>query len=137
MTDLQQSQFDRWDRVKQFYKDKFNIEPALVDIMSEIDVLKLCATGSSNKSISKFLDLDEEFVSETISKRLGLNGWVADLPFNPFRMYKSLGAPYDLESFRNIVIISYGYQSDLEINKMYNAAGIVVNLEKLLDEQWI
>jgi hypothetical protein len=43
----------------------------------------------------------------------------------------------DLESFRNVVIISYGYVDDINIRDMHTASALVSNLERLLDEKWI
>lgn len=132
----QLNQFELWETLKSFYKEKFGIAPELVDIVSVIDLLKLCAAGADNKSIASFLNETEMGVAQTIDAYLGFMGWEYNLSFSPMRLYKELNKP-DVETFINEVIIRYGYKLNEDITKMYESACIVDKLERLLDEEWV
>jgi hypothetical protein len=131
MTNSQQSV---WDEVKQYYYEKFGTAPELVDIAAVFDILRLCASGSSNDSIEAFFG--ESNLEELFDVYLGFTGWVSDLPFSPLQLYNSLDDK-SLQNFRNEYITRYGYDNDKLIINMHNAAGLVSNLERLLDEKWI
>ena len=83
------NKMETWNQVKQFYKDKFDLEPNMVELATNFDILKMCATGASNKTIADFLEIDEELVSAVIDKYLEFSGWEFDLPTNPMKLYNA------------------------------------------------
>lgn len=127
---------DTWSNIKEFYTKRFGISPELVDIMSVFDILKLCASGSSNIAISKFLGETEESIMEINDAYLGFMGWKMDLDFSPLKFYKELNNPMEKE-FVDSVIQKYGYKLNADLHHMYESASIVERLEKLIDEKWI
>lgn len=136
-------QQELWEQIQQYYLDKFGIEPNLVDVMSDIDTLRLCATGSANKSIATFLGLPQEGdvyqyqpIGNLLDKYFGFRGWQEDLHLNPLQYYRSLNSP-DMEKFKYYVVLRYGIIDSLVIVHMYNASAIVDKLERLLDEKWV
>ena len=138
MTNLQQiEQNELWDYLKQFYKEKFGMEPGLVDIMADIDILRLCATGASTKSIVSFLNLEPEIVEDVLDKYFGFKGWINDLQINPLAIYKhpDNGGFRTLQEFSNYMTSVYGYVDMLET--IYNCVVVTDMLERLLDEKWI
>ncbi len=121
MTNLLQSEFETWEEVKRFYKERFGIEPVLVELMSDINILRLCATGASNNAITEFLSLpleDELFhpVSDVIDKYYGFRGWANNLDYSPLRLLESGELTDELQ---------------IRVCETYLA------LERLLDEKWI
>lgn len=123
-----------WEYLKEFYKEKFGIEPNLVDVMSNIDILKLCATGASNGSISKTLDIDVEDIADVLDKYFAFRGWLSDLESNPLLVYKSKDFE-TLEEYKNFLFSTYGTFDGIE--EMYNSVVVTTMLERLLDENWI
>lgn len=79
-----------WEDVKSFYTETFKVSPELVDLVAISDVLLMSVSGSSNTSISKFLDLDTQVVEEILDTALGFKGWENDLEFNPYQIYAFL-----------------------------------------------
>ncbi len=126
---------ETWNQIKQFYKDKFDVEPALVDIMADYDIIKLCATGASNKSIANILKLEPYDVSCIIDKRLGFKGWTNDLKFNPLQTYKNLDTN-DFLVYEDYVVTRYGYESGI-LEMSFSVARIASELERLINEKWI
>ena len=125
-----------WEEIKTFYREKFGTAPEMVDVAADFDILKLSASGSGNKQISEFLDCDTDLVGNIIESHFGFRGWISDLGFSPLKIYKGLDTK-DLESFRNTVIISYGYFPNAMVEGMHSASGLVEKLERLLDDKWI
>lgn len=78
---------EHWEAVKNFYVEKFGIDPELVDLNSNYSILVMCASGASNSSISKFLDIPEGSVELVLNEVFSFTGWTADLPFNPYKLY--------------------------------------------------
>jgi hypothetical protein len=134
MTELTHSKV--WNEVKDYYREKFGISPDLVDIAAVYDILNMCASGSGTPQIANFLDMEPELISHILEIHFGFTGWSSDQPFSPLAYYKKLEEK-TLENFRNSVITSFGYTEDSIIKNMYTAAGLVLNLERLLDEKWI
>jgi hypothetical protein len=125
---------DTWDQVKDFYIQKFGISPELVDIAPVLDLLRLCASGSSNKTIAIFYGESEEGLCEIFDAYFGFMGWESSLSFSPLQLFKRMGCPsYDL--FCDAVVQQFGYKTD--IKNMYESARITEQLERLFDEKWI
>lgn len=110
-------QQELWTQILQFYKDKFNLEPDMVDLATNFDILKMCATGASNKTIADFLNIDEELVTNTIDKYLGFTGWEEDLKYNPYKIYTGIAEEF----------------SEFE----FTLVNAVLVLERMLDEKWV
>ncbi len=125
-----------WEEVRKFYIEKFGISPELVDIAPILDLLRLCASGSSNKSIAKFFDETEEGLMELFDAHLGFMGWDIDMKFSPLKLYKELDDK-SLESFKDAVVTKYGYHHPWFIERLYKTASFVDKLERLFDEKWI
>ena len=127
---------ETWEQVKQFYKDKFDIEGSMVELATNFDILKMCAAGASNKSIAMFLEIDEELASAVIDKYLGFMGWREDLSFSPILYYKQLNSP-PIDKFVEEMIIKFGHMFNMDMKHLYDAASITEQLERLLDDKWI
>ena len=107
-----------WDNVKGFYKEKFDIEPEIVELFCDFSVLLLCASGSGNLSIANILDMDLDEVKLIIHSYLEFDGWEKDLEYNPLKLYKD-----------NILFI---YDKDV-----FQVCAKFLKLEKLLNDNWI
>jgi hypothetical protein len=125
-----------WNDVKDFYNSRFGIAPELVDIAPVLDLLRLCASGSSNKTIAKFFNESEEGLIKLFDAYLGFMGWEKDLSFSPLQLYKGMGCPTG-DLFTNEVIQKFGYKLNMDLARMYESARIVEKLERLFDEKWI
>jgi len=79
-----------WEIIKEFYKETFGISGSLVDYMSIKDILLMCASGSSNESISKYLEINREYIPAILSSVFGFKGWSRDLELNPYSVYNYL-----------------------------------------------
>jgi len=128
---------ETWEQVRKYYKEKFGIEPELVDIMADYDIIKLCASGASNKNIAETLNLPgETTVSSTIDGRIGFIGFSADLLFSPLGLYKSLSEK-TFDKFRDKLIMEFGFVDNDGIQRLYDLVTYVENMERVLDEKWI
>jgi hypothetical protein len=129
---------DTWNQVKDFYTQKFGTSPELVDIAPVLDLLRLCASGSSNKTIAKFYGESEESLMEIFDAYFGFMGWEKDLSFSPLALYKELKSP-DQSTFTDVVIQRYDVNTSLSrmFVKMYESSVMVEKLERLFDEKWI
>jgi hypothetical protein len=79
---------DSWDLLKRIYKDRFNVEPILVDYIAVSDILYLCAEGKSNKEISLALDFDEEYIQSVLKQFFRFDGFIQDVAFNVRNLYR-------------------------------------------------
>lgn len=124
-----------WEEIKTFYREKFGTAPELVELAPVVDLLRLCASGSSNKSIAKFFGETETGLMELFDAHLGFMGWENDLPFSPLKLYKEMGLPAQQE-FADAVMLR-GFKWSMDIDKMYMSVKLVERLERLFDETWI
>jgi hypothetical protein len=125
-----------WEEVKSFYRERFGFAPELVDIAPILDLLRLCASGSSITSIAAFFNEPEQQLMTLFDTYLGFMGWKEDLSFSPLKLYKDMNSP-DRDSFVDAVIQSQGYKLNMDFAKMYESVRIVERLERLFDETWI
>lgn len=126
-----------WGIVTKFYKEKFQIDSDVVTLLSELDILLLCVSGSSNSSIATFLELEPNEVSATIRKYFSFDGWEQDLCLNPIGCYRSL----DELSFDKFVLAvgekcTGSYNLDM-VSKMYSVCATYTRLEEVINEKWV
>lgn len=128
--------FEVWETVKSFYREKFGTAPELVELAPILDLLRLCASGASNRSIANFFNETEEGLMELFDAHLGFYGWKNDLPLSPLKLYKEMHYPMEQE-FINAVILKHGHLLGIDLRKMYESARLVERLERLFNETWI
>ena len=125
----------RWQVVRQFYMESFGIAPELVDLMASNEILLMCVSGSSNKSISSILNIDIEAVSEILDSILSFKGWEKDLEYSPYSIYKE-----DPEYISFVGTIRDSDNNDSTtidtINIMYNNCKIYESIEERLEIDW-
>lgn len=126
----------RWNIVRQFYMDSFGIAPELVDLMASNEILLMCVSGSSNESISRILNIDEDDIEEIISLIFDFKGWEKDLNFNPYRIYRE---DPDYIAFVGSIVDSRGTEDgDIDtINTMFFNCQIYSEIEEKLDLNWV
>lgn len=124
-----------WEQVQQFYKETFGLEPYMVDMMIDHPILKMCAAGSSNKTIAEFIGTTDS-IEDVLDKHFGFRGWSVDLEFSPIRIYNELGR-CDEQTFVDQIVIRFGNLMNIDIHNMYKACVAFTNIERMLDETWI
>ena len=78
-----------WDELLLYYKEHFNLDEEVVNLMADYDIVFLSATGASNESISNILDIDIEVVPEVLARICdGFTGWTTELSVNPYLIYQ-------------------------------------------------
>lgn len=90
-----------WSNLKEFYKTSFGFPEGLVELVSVMDILLLCVSGSSNKSIADFFGYDEFYVKRVLLEWLNFEGWRDDLILNPYKIYLKMvkNKTYDILDF--------------------------------------
>jgi hypothetical protein len=131
-----EDKFETWETIKSFYREKFGTAPEMVELAPVLDLLRLCASGASNKSIANFFNESEEGLMELFDAHLGFMGWKQDLSFSPLKLYKELDKP-DGQTFADAIILKHGYKLNIDLGHMYESARLVERLERLFDETWI
>lgn len=130
---------NNWEDVKRFYVKEFGIDPKLVDLVAMSDVLLLSVSGSSNNSISRFLNIDLEAIKEILDTVLDFSGWEIDLEFNPYSIYVNLINNEQLESsifLREINGIDT-FQTISQVSQMYRICSIYYTIERRIDQEWV
>lgn len=127
------------EALKALYKEKFNIDGPLVDLMSNRDILQLTASGTSFNSVSRFLDIELEEVKLVNRDFFGFDGWDVDLDLNPLAIYTNMTNLhyFTYEVFANEIKTISPYFTDEVLEKMYDVCTKFYTLDKLLEEAWI
>ncbi len=130
----------RWNIIREFYSKNFNIPEDLVDLVASNDIILMCVSGSSNSSISRILDIDEDSIKDILSTVLDFNGWEYDLQLNPYRVFNDLANKGKtlFQPFQEELISSFGpLLVDEDIKTMFRICRIYSKLELLLDREWV
>lgn len=125
-----------WEKIKGFYKESFGIDGWVVELMANMDILLLCASGSSNSTITKFLEIPIEDVVLAINDTFGFTGWEVDLSANPYKTFIE-----SLDKDKEVTKKMFGenlHVSDSEIlDIMYDVCKTMYDIETKLESEWI
>lgn len=131
-----------WDAVVKFYAENFGISSELVELMAVHDILKLCATGSTNKQIADYLGEDVSEVSRIIQKYYdNFDGWPIELKVNPYSIMSDVldvweGLPR-FDAFRTEVLTRDRTCNEFEVYFMYDVSKVCHDLERRLRNEWV
>ena len=84
-----------WESIKEFYKEHFGMSGWVVEMLANMDILLLCASGSSNETISNLLDIPVDEILLVIKEVFNFPGWERDLPINPYKLYAESNCSLD------------------------------------------
>ena len=128
-----------WEDIKRFYVETFGVDAKLVDLVAMSDILILSVSGSSNDSISRFLNIDQEVVKEILDTVLDFDGWKEDLNLNPYSIYINLFNNDQLTSadFLKEVLAVDNVQKASQVQDMYRICSIYCSIERRIDQEWI
>jgi hypothetical protein len=132
-----------WNKIKEFYKENFGIDNWVVEIFANQDILVLCASGTSNKTISNFIEVSEKEIKEVIKQTFLFDGWEQDLPINPYGYYCSL-IDENGEVIRKKFMedLDSKFQHELSLPKIdtalvYRICQTMWELENKINDEWI
>lgn len=133
-----------WELVKSFYSDKFGIDKWVVEMYANMDILSLCVSGASNKSIENILEIPIDEVKLIIKDVFEFDGWEKDLPINPYRMFCSydgeISSVVHFNVFVSDVLVELGKYSGFEsvkAEKIFYMCETMYNIERKIRDEWI
>lgn len=129
-----------WEAVKKFYKDTFGTDAWVVELYANLDILLLCSSGASNKSITNLLEIDTEEVEKVVESTFHFEGWVEDLRINPYSIYCCMYnmGENELDDFKKEIGIVSEYAYDLnQIQFMYEMCKTMHDIESKIRDEWI
>ena len=125
-----------WEYVKEFYKQHFGIEGWVVELYANMDILTLCASGASNKTITEVCDIELDDLVEVLMNTFKFPGWAVDLPCNPYKIYLE-----SLDNFpKEAVLCFVGFKEiDVEtvITQAYRVCKTMKEIEERIADEWI
>lgn len=129
-----------WDITASILEDKLGIPRQVLDYIAVKDILLLCSSGSSNATISQFLNTDLNYVVEVIEEVFLFQGWSEDLDINPYQILCSIYnqnyinpyIPFQLE----VETIAPFYLEET-VTRMFIVANTYYKIEKEMEKYWI
>jgi hypothetical protein len=106
-----------WEIINKYYSVRFDIPPRVVDTIACEELLLLCVSGLSNKSIAYHLDMDVDYVEKAVSEFLLFEGWEYDLDINPFYVYNN---HKEYQDFCETSLTITPLLDKTQLNKSYN-----------------
>ena len=120
-----------WEDIKEFYKEHFGISNWVVEMLANLDILTLCASGASNETISNFLEIPVDEIALVIKEVFDFPGWEKDLPINPYKSYKDDGA---IEFY---TLYSYPEFNWVEPDTLVSICDTMLDIEERINDEWI
>lgn len=85
----------RWTTIRKNISKLLHISPDILDFLSNYDIMLASVSGSSNKDISKSLDIEEKEVRKVIHDYIGYycggwDGFRESSEINPYFVFKSI-----------------------------------------------
>ena len=121
-----------WLVIQNLYKERYGIEPHLVDYVAVNDILKLCASGLSNKHICKSLDQSPIYVAQVLFHFLGFNGWDSDLDLSPWNVYNRVSG--NKLAFEKEILDLTNLLNDDIIDLAYRVCSIYASIRKEMEK---
>lgn len=137
-----------WEIVKEFYQKEFGIDGWVIEMYANFDILILCASGASNETIEKFLEIPIEEVVKVIEITFDFRGWDKDLPINPYKMFCNYdGKITSVEHF-----LDFDKELDIELSryslsvhnewhtksqKLFYLCETMYDIERKIQDEWI
>src|SRR3990172_9620284 len=95
---------NNWKLIRLANEKYLKIPPQVSDYLAVQDILRLCSYGLSNKTIANRLDMDVDYITDTLMHYIEFSGWVQDMDFNPYYIYQRSNKSFgkynkDLEAF--------------------------------------
>lgn len=79
---------EHWDQFTTILSKLFKVDKHIIDLIAVQEVLILIASGYSNKSVSRRLEMEEDYVSEVCQEFLKFPGYEEDLDINPYFAFR-------------------------------------------------
>lgn len=124
-----------WKQVEDFYEEVFNIDSELLNLSIDFDILSLMVSGWSNSYISRTLNLDESDIETIGEKYLQFSGWIVDVGFNPYYIYKNSGKVYHIYKLQIENINGRIDEDDLKTS--FHICELYDNYKKELEEDYV
>jgi len=119
-----------WDRVKRLYFEKFGYTDTLVEMVASSQILKLCASGASNKQIADVLEIDIDVVVEELEKWLYFSGWDEQLECNPLVVWRAL----DGKLVKGMAVHNFWFELPDEAHDIVLR---YLKIEKIIMKEWL
>jgi hypothetical protein len=116
-----------WKCVLKMYEEVLGIPPEITELLSVIDILDKCVQGLSNTTIARYTDTSPEYISRTLEKYLGFQGFLPDLDFSAIGVYNRVS---NKEEFLLEAEMVSPFTSDIET--IYEACKKYSELEERL-----
>jgi len=133
-----------WNLLKEFYKEKFGLDGWVVEMYANMDILCLCASGASNETIEKFLEIPLEEIKPVLEDTFEFPGWDEDLPINPYRMFCNYGGQISsVQHFSDFVketeleLSKYSNSIHKDVSKMFYLCETMYDIERKIQDEWI
>lgn len=133
-----------WEAVKDFYKEKFGIDGWVVEMYANMDILCLCVSGASTYNIVQFLDIPTDEVIRVLVDVFGFEGWKADLPINPLRIFNQYGGVKSsvehFVEFTSEIAVELGKYSGMESvepERLFYMCETYNDIERKIQDEWI
>lgn len=86
---------DDWTLIQAFNKQYLKIPPVVSEYIAVSEILELCVQGMGNADIAETLEMDEDYVLETIKDFLGFTGYTESLTYSPLFFFGQAGGNYN------------------------------------------
>jgi hypothetical protein len=125
-----------WKAIVEFYRTTFGIQKRYVDIMPDIDIIKLAASGLSNTSIQTETGIDVDQIKNILITRCGFDGWMNDLCINPLFVYKTSKGDKRVFCSQVDVLSTRGPFVSFAVDMMFKLCRTYTTMDKLLERKW-
>lgn len=120
-----------WIKFRKFYSELYHIKNSLVDMIAVYEILLFCASGRSNKTIARFLDMEEDYVSDVLEEFISFRGFEYDLDLNPSSIFDRVE---NFEEFVNEVKLVSPLSVDTELILWYSVCTRFNSIRERIDK---
>lgn len=124
----------RWLKIKDILKGLLGVPEQVLDYVAVEEILKLCASGLSNETISRQLNMDEFYVEDVLDEFFEFDGWEVDLDVNPWFIYKK--DVRNQSAFEYRVNTLTDLMDDLKMKEAYHVCSMYQRIREEIDKYY-
>ncbi len=119
-----------WEHLTQVISDLLKIPTHTIDLISNMEVLELCARGKSLSSISTITEISLKEIKEII-EQYGMTFFISNLPFDSLDFYND--ARGDRWEYIDHLCYLYPDENEKLLNVSFDNAETFINYRKEID----
>ena len=122
-----------WEEILKIYKEKFNIEPEVVDMVACSEILRQSCEGLSNETIKILTEYEPDYIRDILKLYFHFEGFESDLDFSPIGTYDHV----DGDTYEFLLKVNLLNKSKISTENLYEICKRYSQIRKEIENKYV